>query len=210
MCLRPACLVLAFLLGEICCAQVPTAPQNKDRAEETCTVSGMVVRSQDSAPLKNATVQLVNDADREHRIATKTSADGRFELKSVPPAQYKLRVSRNGYVEQELNQKKPGDPGATFTLRAGQRISDLVFKLARAAVISGKVFDEDGEPMVGVSVRAVRREFTNGRKGFGVAGDSTTDDRGEFRLFGLPPGRYHISAQLSGWDRVVGDPEFSG
>jgi hypothetical protein len=210
VCLRPPCLVLAFLLGEVCCAQTPTVPQNKDHADETCTVSGMVIRSEDSAPLKNATVYLANDADPEHRIATKTSADGHFELKNVPPAQYKLRVSRNGYVTQELNQKKPGDPGATFTLRAGQRTTDLVFKLARAAVISGKVFDEDGEAMVGVSVNAVRREFTNGRKRFGVASESRTDDLGEFRLFGLAPGRYYISAQQPGWDHIVGDPEFSG
>jgi len=210
MSLRASCLVLTFLLGGICCGQAPIVSPTKDHADETCVVSGIVIRSQDSAPLKNATVQLVNEADREHNIATKTSAEGHFELKNVPPAQYKLRVSRNGYVTQELNQKKPGDPGATFSLRVGQRASDLVFKMARAAVISGKVFDEDGEPMVGVSVRAVHREFTNGRKGFGVAGDSTTDDRGEFRLFGLPTGRYYISAQLSGWDHVVGDPEFSG
>jgi hypothetical protein len=210
MFLRPSSLALMFLLGEVCFAQAPAPPSNNNHADDqTCTVSGIVIRAQDSAPLKNATVHLANDADREHRIATKTSADGHFELKNVPPGQYKLRVSRNGYVTQELNQKKPGDPGATFTLRAAQRTTDLVFKLARAAVISGKVFDEDGEAMVGASVRAVRREFTNGRKGFGVAGESTTDDLGEFRLFGLPPGRYYISAQLSGWDHVVGDPEFS-
>jgi hypothetical protein len=210
MFLRPSCLVLAFLLGEMCCAQTPAVPQNKDHADETCIVSGMVIRAQDSAPLKNATVYLANDADREHRIATKTSVDGHFALKNVPPGQYKLRVSRNGYVEQELNQKKPGDPGATFTLRASQRISDLVFKLARAAVITGKVFDEDGEPMVGVSVRAMRRDFTKGRKGFRPANESTTDDLGEFRLFGLAPGRYYVSAELSAWDHVVGDREFSG
>jgi hypothetical protein len=210
MALRSSCLVLAFLLGEMCCAQTPGVPQNKDHADETCIVSGMVIRAQDSAPLKNATVYLANDADREHRIATKTSVDGHFALKNVPPGQYKLRVSRNGYVEQELNQKKPGDPGATFTLRASQRISDLVFKLARAAVITGKVFDEDGEPMVGVSVRAMRRDFTKGRKGFRPANESTTDDLGEFRLFGLAPGRYYVSAELSAWDHVVGDREFSG
>jgi hypothetical protein len=209
MCLRPSRLVLAFLLGQICSAQVPTVPQNNDHADETCTVSGMVVRSQDSAPLKNATVHLVNDADREHQIATKTSADGHFELKNVPPGQYKLRVTRNGYVDQELNQKKPGDPGATFTLGPGQRTSDLVFKLGRAAVITGKVFDEDGEPMVGVSVRTIRQVFTDGRKGFRSTNEQETNDLGEFRLFGLSPGRYYITADLSAWNRVVGDREFS-
>ena len=51
-------------------------------------------------------------------------------------------VNRNGYVSQELGQKKPGDPGAMFTLKPGQQIDDLIFKLGLAGVISGKVFDE--------------------------------------------------------------------
>jgi hypothetical protein len=210
MYLRLSCFILACLTIKTCCPQTPTAPLIKDSGDDqTCTVSGIVIRSQDSAPLKNATVQLANDADREHQIATKTTADGRFELKNVPPGQYKLKVIRNGYVEQELNQKKPGDPGATFTLRPAQRIPDLIFKLGRAAVITGKVFDEDGEPMAGISVRAIRQVFRDGQKSFSTTNEQQTNDLGEFRLFGLAPGRYYISAELAAWNRVVGDREFS-
>jgi hypothetical protein len=118
-------------------------------------------------------------------------------------------VTRNGYVDQELGQKKPGDPGAVFTLRPGQRIADLVFKLGRAGVITGKVFDEDGEPMAGVSVSAMRQVYTDGRKGFKTTNEQQTNDLGEFRLFGLAPGRYYISAEMPTWNRVVGDREFS-
>jgi hypothetical protein len=168
-----------------------------------------VIRSQDSGPLKNATVQLTNDSDREHHIATKTTADGHFLLKNVPAGQYKLIVTRNGYVSQELGQKKPDDPGAVFTLRQGQRITDLVFKLGLAGVITGKVFDEDGEPMVGVAVRAMRQVYTDGRKSLQATTEQETNDLGEFRVFGLEPGRYYISAEMVGWNRVVGDREFS-
>jgi Carboxypeptidase regulatory-like domain len=210
MYLRLSYFILACLTIKTCCPQTPPAPLSKDGSDDqTCTVSGIVIRRQDSAPLKNATVQLANDADREHQIATKTTADGHFELKNVPPGQYKLKVFRNGYVEQELNQKKPGDPGATFTLRPAQRIPDLIFKLGRAAVITGKVFDEDGEPMAGISVRAMRQVFRDGQKSFSTTGEQQTNDLGEFRLFGLAPGRYYISAELAGWNRVVGDREFS-
>lgn len=192
-----------------CCPQTPTAP-SKDRSDEqTCTVSGIVIRSQDTAPLKNATVQLTNDSDREHHIATKTTADGHFLLKNVPAGQYKLIVTRNGYVSQELGQKKPDDPGAVFTLKQGQRITDLVFKLGHAGVITGKVFDEDGEPMVGVAVRAMRQVYTDGRKTLQATSEQETNDLGEFRVFGLEPGRYYISAEMAGWNRVVGDREFS-
>jgi hypothetical protein len=210
MYLKLSFFLLAFLTCESCCPQTPAAP-SKDRSDEqTCTVSGTVIRSRDNAPLRNVTVQLVNDSDREHHIATKTTGDGRFLLKSVPSGQYKLKVSRNGYVDQELGQKKPGDPGAMFTLRAGQRIDDLVFKLSLAGVITGKVFDEDGEPVVGVVVSAMRQVYTEGRKTLSVATQRITNDLGEFRLFGLAPARYYISAEMPGWDRVVGDREFSG
>jgi hypothetical protein len=154
-------------------------------------------------------VQLVNDSDREHQIATKTTADGRFLLKNVPAGQYKLIVNRNGYVSQELGQKKPGDPGAMFTLKPGQQIDDLIFKLGLAGVISGKVFDEYGEPVAGAAVRAMRQVYTDGHKALQVASEKETNDLGEFRVFGLKPGRYYISAEVLAWNRIVGDREFT-
>jgi hypothetical protein len=209
MYLKILCFLLACLTCKTCCPQTLTAP-TKDRSDDqTCTVSGIVIRSLDSAPLKNATVQLANDSDQEHHIAAKTAADGHFLIQNVPAGQYKLKVARNGYVDQELGQKKPGDPGAVFTLRPGQRIADLVFKLGRAGVITGKVFDEDGEPMAGVSVSAMRQVYTDGRKGFKTTNEQSTNDLGEFRVFGLAPGRYYVSAEMPTWNRVVGDREFS-
>ena len=210
MYLKLSCFLLACLICETCCPQTATAPSKDGSDEQTCTVSGIVIRGRDNAPLRNVTVQLVNDSDREHHIATKTTADGHFLLKNVPAGQYKLKVNRNGYVDQELGQKKPGDPGAMFTLRSGQKIDDLVFKLSLAGVISGKVFDEDGESVVGAVVTAMRQVYTDGRKTLSVATQQPANDLGEFRLFGLAPGRYFISAEMSGWNRIVGDREFSG
>jgi len=86
--------------------------------EETCVVSGMVTRVLDSAPLKNATVQLVSGEDREHTIATRTMSDGHFELRNVPSGRYRLKVSRDGYVEQEFGQKKPHRPWSDVRVEA--------------------------------------------------------------------------------------------
>jgi hypothetical protein len=209
MYLKLSCFLLACLTFGRCRPQTSTALSKDIDTDQTCSVSGIVIRSQDSAPLKNATIQLANDSDQERHIATKTTADGHFLLKSVPAGQYKLKVTRNGYVDRELGQKKPGDPGATFTLRPGQRIADLLFKLGRAGVITGKVFDEDGEPMGGVSVHAMRQVYSDGRKHFETINEQQTNDLGEFRLFGLAPSRYYISAEIPTWNRVVGDREFS-
>jgi hypothetical protein len=89
------------LFGTALGAQAPggaagTAKASKEK-NETCRVSGMVVKMVDGTPLKNATVQLRdNDEDREHTIATKTTADGKFELRNLPAGRYKLVVDRNG------------------------------------------------------------------------------------------------------------------
>jgi hypothetical protein len=176
---------------------------------ETCVVSGTVIRQVDSAPLKGANVQLVSNEGRDHTIAAKTAVDGRFELRNVPPGQYHLMVSRNGYFTVEYGQKKPGDPGATLSLRPGQKVTDLFFKLGRAGVITGHVFDEDGEPMPRTVVMAMRMVYANGHKELRPEAQSNSNDLGEFRLYGLSPGRYYVSADSPHWEHVVGEREFS-
>jgi hypothetical protein len=188
-----------------CFAQSQTAKPK----EELCTISGIVITRTDSGPLKGAMVQLTSDVDKEHTIVTKTAADGRFELRNVSAGQYHLKVTRNGFVEQEYGQKKPGDPGITFTLRLGQTMSDLIFKLSRAAVITGRIYDDDGEPMAMVSVTAVREVYKEGQKQLETAAFDRSNDLGEYRLYGLSPGRYFVSAQNQQWNNLVGDPEFS-
>jgi len=189
-------------------AQGGAAKAGKEK-EESCRISGTVIKLADGTPLKNATVQLSNETDREHTIATRTSADGHFALKNVPAGRYKLTVSRNSYVTAEYGQKKLSDPGAAFTLAAGENRQDLVFKLIPAAVIAGRVFDEDGEPTQRASVMASREVYNEGRRTLSTHGWAETDDQGQFRLFGLAPGRYYVSAAEPGWGQVHGDREFS-
>ena len=206
----------ALLFGTGLHGQVPAAPPTGQGTpgpaaakEETCRVSGLVEKMADGSPLKNATVLLSTESDREHTIATKTAVDGRFALKNVPAGRYKMSVSRNGYVTAEYGQKKPSDPGAAFTLAAGENRQDLVFKLIPAAVISGRVFDEDGEPLPRAAVMASLEVYHEGRRTLATRGWAQTDDFGQFRLFGLASGRYYVSATEPGWGQVNGDREFS-
>jgi hypothetical protein len=199
-----------FVAPSLVDAQTPALPgARRETIEETCTVSGMVVSKMDGTPLKGATVWLGSDENREQTIATVTAADGRFELRNVPAGHYSLTVHRNGYVDAQYGQKKPNDPGSKLTLRPGQKLLDLVFKLGRTAVITGRVFDEDGEPMQGIRVHAVRDAYTNGKIQLQETDERESNDLGEFRLFGLSPGRYLISAEPNMWNRVVGNREFS-
>jgi len=191
-------------------SQAPRVSKDAGEKEATCRISGTVVKLADGAPLKGATVRLENGEDKEHTIATKTSPNGRFELKNVPAGRYKLIVTRNGYVDAEYGQKKPSDPGAAFLLSPGQTKEDLAFKLIPSAVIAGRVFDEDGEAVPNAWVMASRESYREGQKTLAVVTQAMTDDLGGFRLFGLPPGRYFVSATEQNWGQVVGDKEFSG
>jgi hypothetical protein len=200
-----------FVAPSLVDAQTPALPGARlETIEETCTVSGMVVSKMDGAPLKGATLWLGSDENREHTIATTTAADGRFELRNVPAGPYSLTVHRNGYVDAQYGQKKPNDPGSKLTLRPGQKLVDLVFKLGRTGVITGRVFDEDGEPMQGIRVNALRDAYINGKIQLQETDERESNDLGEFRLFGLSPGRYLISAEPNMWNRVVGNRDFSG
>jgi hypothetical protein len=200
-----------FVAPSLVDAQTPAMPNARpETKEETCTVSGMVVHKMDGAPLKGATVWLGSDENREHTIATTTAADGRFELRNVPAGHYTLTVQRNGFVDAHYGQKKPNDPGSTLTLRSGQKLVDLVFKLGRTGVIRGRISDEDGEPMQGIVVNAVREVYINGKMRLQTTDGRESNDLGEFRLFGLSPGRYLVSAEPETWNHLVGDREFSG
>jgi len=171
----------------------------------------MVVAKADGTPLKGATIQLQSRTNGEHNIAVKSGADGHFFLKNVPSGDYHLTVSRSGYFDLKYGQNKTGDPGATFHLQPGQNVPDLLFRMGRTGVISGKVFDEDGEPMVGVEVEALRSIYRDGHREMSIATSCQSNDLGEFRLYGLSPGRYFVSAEEAAWNReVVGEKEFNG
>jgi Carboxypeptidase regulatory-like domain len=203
---------VAFFWAAALTAQTPpTSPASKSTTDETCTVNGTVVAKADGTPLKGATIQLQSTTNADHNIAVKSGTDGRFLLKNVPAGDYHLTVSRNGYSELKYGQKKAGDPGALFHLRPGQNMADLLFRMGRAGVISGKVFDEDGEPMVGVEVEALRYIYKDGRQEMVLATSGESNDLGEFRLYGLSPGHYFVSAEQAPWNRaVVGEKEFTG
>src|SRR5258708_23825437 len=122
---------------------------------------------------------------------------------------YRLHVSRNGFVATQYGQKKPGDPGATLWLGPGDKKTDLLFRLKRAAVITGRVFDADGEPMPGVEVSALRQQYEKGKKRLAFAGRTESNDLGEYRLYGLSPGRYYVSAETRNWREALGPRDSS-
>jgi hypothetical protein len=197
--MRKFCLI--FLAGLLTFSAKAQNTQKTEKDEE-CSIAGMVVAMEGSAPLRKARVVRESTEDQARAISTVTTADGRFTLKGLAPGPYRLTVSRAGFVFFEYGQRKPGTRGAILTLRPKQEIKDLLFRLIPSGVISGKILDADGEPLPSASVQALRQTYSEGRHSLTPASMVETNDLGEYRLFGLAPGRYFVSAAYSSWRQI--------
>ena len=185
-------LVASFpLLGQS--SQTSTTTPASDK--ESATVAGHVFRLETGEPLKKARVTLRSHSGEEFSVLTLTDEQGRFLFKDAPPGSYDLEVSRDGYVDAE----------AIRTLTPGQNMTNLVFKLAHTAAISGHVFDEDGEPIAKAAVITYRASKRQGKEQ--EIGDDPvlTNDLGEFRIFDLAPGRYYIAVNYRREERFHRD-----
>jgi protocatechuate 3,4-dioxygenase beta subunit len=186
------CLSIVVFLASIGSAQGGSQDSASKQKQKTCTIAGTVVRFTDSAPLKSAIVELADADKQESRVTTVTDSNGRFQLKGLDPARYRLLVSRNSFVSQEYGQRSPGGPGSTLSLSPGQEMNDLLFRMIPSAVIAGRVSNEDGEPLPNAEVTALREAYYEGVRKLEPKAFSQTNDLGEYRLFGLSPGRYFV------------------
>ena len=91
-----------------------------------------------------------------------------------------------------FGRQRPEGPSRQLELAENQRKTDAIVRLWRFGVISGTVTDESGEPMIGVTVRAMRRIYAGGRPRLGAGPQGTTDDRGMYRIASLPAGDYVV------------------
>jgi len=184
------CLVCLTLLGQETPAQA-LAPQ-----ATSAVVEGQVINAATGAPLKKVYLVLRNSQGREPAYGATSDAAGRFAFKDVEPGQYRLWAMRTGYARQEYGARGASRAGTTLSVEAGQPLSSLVFRLQPQGVMAGTVTDEDGEPVRGAQVQAMRYGYVERRRQMYPAGWAETNDLGAFRLFGLSPGRYYISANL--------------
>ncbi len=151
-------------------------------------------------PIKKARVFMSRQRDGQGDDANKqpltaiTDAAGHFSIEKIPAGKYGVMVSRDNYIRTLYGQDQPDKPGATLSLAPSQKITDLLFRLQRTAVITGRVQDEDGDPVQGVSVTAVRHSLVHGELKDQEKGSARTNDLGEYRITDLRPGRYIVRA----------------
>jgi hypothetical protein len=183
-------------------AQQPAASADKN----TGVIRGRVVTLDTGRPLRRAQVSLASSELRERKI-TGTNLRGEFELTGLPAGRYTVNVTRSGYLRTQYGQRRPGGQGKALELAAGQTLDKLEIPLQRAAIISGRVADENGEPVSGVNVYAMRPQFYQGRREMARVASARTDDTGQYRILGLAPGTYTVLARIRETWMIPGPPK---
>ncbi|HEX5108634.1 MAG TPA: carboxypeptidase-like regulatory domain-containing protein [Vicinamibacterales bacterium] len=176
----------------------PQAPrQTSPQAPRTGIIRGRVLRLDSGQPLGKVRVDIRATGVRDLPTAM-TDEKGQYELKALPAARYTLSAYKGGFVTLEYGQRRPNEPGRPVDLADGEVLDRIDFSLSSGGVIAGTVLDDAGEPMAGAVVQALRPRYVKGiRQVSPGPSRDVTDDLGQFRLFGLAPGSYVVSATAS-------------
>jgi protocatechuate 3,4-dioxygenase beta subunit len=191
--------VFLLLLATLTLAARAIVAQERSSAGDTGSIGGTVIDRKTSQPLNGATVSLHSMQGRGEWNSVTTTPDGRFSFTGLSAGRYGLTASRNGYLDSAEGRRRPladlAPQGATtIALTAGQKVDDVVLRLTPTGVIAGRVTNERDEPMPGVQVQTLKSSYANGYREFTDARAGFTDDRGEFRIWGLAPGQYYVRA----------------
>ena len=206
-------LALAIALG-VCLSAQQGRDTTKPPVAGTSQIAGTVISGdQTPAPVRRALVIL--RAEDGTQIEAVTDDAGAFVFTSLPANRYTLQASKAGHLPTNFGSKRPGGTGTPIVVAAGQRVTAQM-TMIKGSVITGTVRDSQGRPITGVAVSAMRyatyfqtgertlQAVTLGSSGLVVQnfaaeafpGTSTTDDQGVYRIYGLAPGDYVISATV--------------
>jgi hypothetical protein len=190
-----------FFIAALLVMRPAASAQESAALAGTGVIKGRVVRSDTGQPLRRAQVRLFASESR----AVFTDDKGRYEISQLPAGRHSLAASKGGFVQMAYGQRRPHGAGRPLTLAAGQVLERIDFALPPGGVLTGRIVDEAGEAIVGASVSIIRLAFANGRRRPAGVGAAQTDDRGEFRVFGLPRGDYFVQASLGTASDVSGE-----
>ena len=193
-------LIFGIACGAAAAAQTPVR-DNARVAPGTGSISGTIFVSTMAGdarqPARRVRVTLTNVARTSPGQTTTTGDDGGFTFRGLTAGRYELQAFKNAYLRASYGASRPDRAGTPVVVKEGEAVTNLAMTIARGGVITGVVRDIGGRPVPGVSVRVLKLGYN------GVTGERTlgapstgsvglTDDRGEYRAYGLPPGGYLV------------------
>jgi protocatechuate 3,4-dioxygenase beta subunit len=156
------------------------------------TIEGTVVSSLTGAPVKKV-VAAIRDPGGNVSYAATTDSAGHFQFVNVEPGTYAFSMlAAQGYVQLQTDKtfSKP------ITVAEDQHVTAIKLKMVPLGVITGRVFDDQGEPLSSVAMTAFHYDYASGTKILNSVARANTDDLGTYRLYDLPPGHYIVKAQV--------------
>jgi hypothetical protein len=164
----------------------------------TGRIRGRVVATDGGGPIRRAQVR-ISGPDVAPKAAL-TDAQGRFEFRDLPAGRFTLLASKSGFVSVQYGQTRPFESGKPIELVEKGTLDNADISMPRGSVISGRIVDEFGDAIPDATVTASRQSWQNGRRRLVPAPGriAQTNDLGQFRIYGLPPGDYYVSATLRG------------
>jgi hypothetical protein len=186
------------------------APALPSTVPKTASISGRITSLPDGKPLVRARVAVSADEIYEcppnnppgrtdncqkYRRVAQTDADGRYTVDKLPRGKtFVVTADKTGFAARGFGETQPAVPPAFVELKDGEKKIDIDIQLVRQNYMTGTLHDEDDSPFAGALVEALRAVYIDGKRTFVTAAQSITDDRGQYRLFGLAPGQYFITA----------------
>ncbi|MEO8070242.1 MAG: carboxypeptidase regulatory-like domain-containing protein [Acidobacteriota bacterium] len=171
----------AFVFGG-----APTKPM----AAGTGLIFGQTKEGGSSRPLAGALVTLRVPGVTPLRVLS--DGEGRFVFRHLPPGSFLLEAAKPGYADGASGRMRPSGSTQPVVLGDGERLSGVHLALWKFAAVTGTVVDETGEPMIGRTVRVLRRAFVSGAARLTLGPLDQTDDRGIYRIGMLEPGEYVV------------------
>ncbi len=190
-------LVLLCLLAVQPQSAAQTSTNTQASAGSNDRVAGTVVSKLDGHPLARARITLRDTKDSRKFESVVTAEDGKFEFHGVPAGKYSLTGAKRGFITAAYDQHEQFS--TAIVTGAGIDTEALVFRLAPAAMISGKILDESGEPLRHASVTLYSQDHSGGVNEIHPSHGAQTDDQGEYEITSLTPGTYFLSANARPW-----------
>jgi len=162
-------------------------------------IEGLVKRQNSEEPISGVAVTLTGGpaglTDTVGQLTAATEGDGRFFFPNLPAGRYSISLRRDGYFSTRAL-ARTGNP-EQIVVGPGRSTRAVSLSMTRGGIISGRILDPVGRPAPATIVTAARVFYQDARPVLGPVKSSTTDDRGDYRLFWLEPGEYLLVAEKS-------------
>lgn len=186
-------------------AQQQVRDSNPAPVTGTARVSGQVLTATaDRRPLRRVIVTITGDGMKVGR-STVTDDQGRYAFEALAAGRFTVTGTKPAYLPGAFGSLQPGRSAVPIQLVAGEARSGVTFTMTRGGVITGVIRSASGEPVPNVDVTAFRLPLPGGDPRLVTSGIATSDDRGVYRIFELPPGPYVVAGALRRRSLGTGD-----